>query len=73
VIPEPAQSIRAGGPLKPVARIGLDLTGPKAEQQRYWRGEYPQVDLRRWFSGDQIASAVAEQGEYARLLARRRV
>ena len=73
VIPDPGTSGRANGPLQPVARIGLDLTAPKASQQHYWRGEYPQVDLRRWFSGDQIASAVAEQGEYARLLARRRV
>lgn len=73
VIPEPAHSIRAGGPLKPVARIGLDLTGSKAEQQRYWRGEYPAVDLSRWFTAEQIAAATSEQGEYAGLLARRRV
>lgn len=73
VIPDPGKSGRASGPLQPVARIGLDLTAPKADQQHYWRGEYPQVELRRWFSGDQIASAVAEQSEYARLLARRRV
>lgn len=73
VVPEPAESVRAGGPLRPVARIGLDLTAPKAEQQHFWRGEYPEVDLHRWFSAEQIASAIAEQGEYARLLARRRV
>ncbi len=73
VIPEPDQGIRAGGPLKPVARVGLDLTAPKAQQQHYWRGDYPAVDLSRWFTPAQVAAATAEQGDYARVLARLRV
>lgn len=73
MIPDPTHGRRAGGPLAPVARIGLDLTGPKADQQHYWRGEYPAVDLGRWFTAGQIAQATREQGEYARLLACKRV
>ncbi|AMN47683.1 4-hydroxy-3-polyprenylbenzoate decarboxylase [Steroidobacter denitrificans] len=73
VIPDPQHGRRVGGPLKPVARVGLDLTGPKAEQQHYWRGEYPAVDLRKWFTDAEISKAISEQGEYARLLAAKRV
>ena len=72
VIPEPRHGLGAG-PLKPAARIGFDLTAPKAEQKHYWRGEYPAVDLEKWFSKEQIAKSQREQNEYARLLAKRRV
>lgn len=72
VIPEPLHG-RGKGPLKPVARIGIDLTCPKEDREHYWRGEYPNVDLEKWFSKEQVTRATAGQSDYAKLLAGKRV
>ena len=61
------------GPTAPVLRMGFDATVPYEHKWQYWRGEYPQVDLERWFSGDEIARVQAMQSEYARLLISKRV
>jgi 4-hydroxy-3-polyprenylbenzoate decarboxylase len=72
VIPEGHHG-RLAGPLKLVSRIGFDLTAPKADQVHFWRGQYPEINLEKWLTKEQIASARAQQNDYAKLLARKRV
>ncbi|ODS65758.1 MAG: hypothetical protein ABS43_31370 [Bordetella sp. SCN 67-23] len=72
VIPRPTSEVR-DGPLSPVGRVGFDLTAPKQFQNLFWRGQYPRVDLRKWFTDEQIAAVQARQSPYARVLARKAV
>lgn len=72
VIPRPTHEVR-DGPLSPIARVGFDLTTPKQFQDQFWRGQYPRVDLRRWFTDEQIAAVQARQDPYSKLLARKAV
>lgn len=72
VIPRPTHELR-DGPLSPVGRVGFDLTAPKQFEDQFWRGQYPRVDLRRWFTEEQIAAVQARQSAYARMLAQKAV
>ena len=55
--------------------IGIDATVPFDHPLKavFRQGKYPvdKIDLRRWFTEEQIASARARQSEYGRLLAER--
>lgn len=72
MIPRPVNEPR-DNPLSPVGRVGFDLTAPKQHQNLFWRGQYPRVDLRRWFTDEQIAAVQARQSSYAKVLARKAV
>jgi 4-hydroxy-3-polyprenylbenzoate decarboxylase len=50
--------------------IGLDATVPFRYQDAFKRASYPieKVDLKKWFSEEQIAKVRAIQSEYARSL-----
>lgn len=61
------------GPTAPVWRMGFDATVPFEHKWQYWRGEFPKVDLGKWFSQDEIAKVRALQSEYAKLMAEKRV
>ncbi|MBI2849210.1 MAG: UbiD family decarboxylase [Chloroflexi bacterium] len=50
----------------------IDATVPFGEKWKYKLGEYPKVDLSRWFTPDQIQRGQALQTDYARLCAQRR-
>ncbi|MBI4333051.1 MAG: UbiD family decarboxylase [Chloroflexi bacterium] len=51
--------------------IAFDATVPLGAKENFERAHYPvdRVDLKKWFSGDEIAAAKARQSEYARILA----
>ena len=72
VIPRPTSDVREN-PLSPVGRVGFDLTAPKQFQKLFWRGQYPKVDLGKWFTPEQVAAVAAQQSAYAKLLARNAV
>lgn len=52
--------------------LGIDATVPFLQKWRYERAHYPSdmVDLTRWFKQADIDAARAQQGEYAKILAR---
>ena len=52
--------------------LGIDATIPFLQKWRYERCHYPSdmVDLKRWFTDKEIKSAKAQQGEYAKVLAK---
>jgi 4-hydroxy-3-polyprenylbenzoate decarboxylase len=52
--------------------IGIDATVPFEFKGEFTRSHYPvdRIDLRRWFSEEQIATVTASQDEYAKVLAR---
>jgi 4-hydroxy-3-polyprenylbenzoate decarboxylase len=60
------------GEFIPDAHIGIDATAPYDMKWLNERARYPvdKVDLKNWFSEQQIASAQAMQSEYARVLAK---
>jgi 4-hydroxy-3-polyprenylbenzoate decarboxylase len=60
------------GEFIPDAHIGIDATAPYDMKWLYERARYPvdKVDLKKWFSEQQIASVQAMQSEYARVLAK---
>lgn len=62
----PAQAVYEGG-------IGFDVTVPMDLKWRFKVGKYAvdRVDLRKWFSEEEITNIQAQQNEYARLLAKR--
>jgi len=64
---------RTIGPTAPVWRMGFDATVPLEHKWQYWRGEFPEVDLGKWFTMDEITRVRALQSEYAKLLAEKRV
>ena len=72
VIPRPVNEVR-DNPLSPVGRVGFDLTAPKQYQSQFWRGQYPRVDLRKWFTDEQIAALHARRTSYAAVLASKAV
>ena len=53
--------------------IGLDCTAPFDLKWRFMVGKYSvdRVDLKKWFSEEEIAAVRAQQSEYAKLLAER--
>jgi 4-hydroxy-3-polyprenylbenzoate decarboxylase len=53
--------------------LGFDATVPLDRKWLFQQGKYPvdRIDLRKWFSEAEIAAALAQQSEYARVLARR--
>lgn len=67
------QSGESLGPLAPVWRMGFDATVPWESRWQYWRGEFPKVNLEKWFTKDDIARVRAMQSEYARVIAEKRV
>ncbi|MDI7261426.1 MAG: UbiD family decarboxylase [Thermodesulfobacteriota bacterium] len=52
--------------------LGIDATVPFLEKWRYERAHYPSdiVDLKKWFKEEEIKAAKAQQGEYAKVLAK---
>jgi 3-polyprenyl-4-hydroxybenzoate decarboxylase len=52
--------------------IGIDATVPFDSKEEFRRSHYPvdKVDLRKWFSEEEIAAVQASQDEYAKVLAR---
>jgi len=52
--------------------LGIDATVPFLNKWRYERAHYPSdmVDLKKWFKQKDIEAAKAQQGEYAKVLAR---
>ncbi len=52
--------------------IGIDATVPFESKEEFRRSHYPvdKVDLRKWFSKEEIAAVRESQDEYARVLAR---
>lgn len=75
-----------GAPMLPIERIamgggtvfqygggvGIDATVPFESKQEFARSYYPvdKIDLKRWLSDEEIASAQSSQNEYAKVLAR---
>jgi len=51
--------------------IGLDCTAPWNEKWRFERAHYPvdRIDLRQWFTDEQIKDIVSQQCNYAKVLA----
>jgi len=72
IVPQTSEGV-IDGPLRPVSKIGFDVTASKEHQTLYWRGEYPRVDLEKWLSKEEIAKVRAQQSEYGRLLAKKKV
>ncbi|MDD5006988.1 MAG: UbiD family decarboxylase [Syntrophorhabdaceae bacterium] len=52
--------------------LGIDATVHFMEKWRYERAHYPSdmVDLKKWFSDKEIKASLAQQGDYARSMAR---
>jgi 4-hydroxy-3-polyprenylbenzoate decarboxylase len=67
------QSGEVTSPVSPVWRMGFDATVPWDYRWQYWRGEFPKVDLEKWFTPKEIARVRAMQSDYARLIADKRV
>ncbi|MFC2003476.1 UbiD family decarboxylase domain-containing protein [Chloroflexota bacterium] len=61
------------GPFVPVTRMGFDATVPIRNKWAYLRGKYPEVNLEKWLTREQIKKARALQCDYAKLLAKERV
>jgi len=55
-----------------VSAIGIDATVPFPLKWNYERTKYPvgKIDLRKWFSEEEIAAAKSQQCEYADVLAK---
>jgi 4-hydroxy-3-polyprenylbenzoate decarboxylase len=53
--------------------IGMDATVPLALKWKFKQAKHPidRVDLEKWFSAEEIASAKAMQHDYARVMAQR--
>ena len=51
--------------------IGLDCTAPWNEKWRFERAHYPvdRINLRKWFTDEQIKNIISQQCEYAKVLA----
>lgn len=51
--------------------LGIDATVPFLGKERFERAHYPSdiVDLKKWFTDSEIKAALAQQGEYAKVLA----
>jgi UbiD family decarboxylase len=66
---EPATTIGAGifG-----GGMGIDATVPFVQKSRHERAHYPcdTIDLKKWFTENEIKAAKAQQGEYARVLSK---
>ena len=73
---------RQGNPMEELSEIsglqgfyGIDATVPFNHPLKmvFKQGKYPvdQIDLRKWFTNEQIASARARQCEYAKVIAKR--
>jgi 4-hydroxy-3-polyprenylbenzoate decarboxylase len=56
-----------------IGGLGVDATRPFGLKDKFKRAHYPadQIDLRKWFTEEQIGAVRQQQCEYARLLARR--
>jgi UbiD family decarboxylase len=67
----PAQELSPDGQFE--GGLGIDATIPWAKKSRWKRTHHPvdQIDLRRWFSKEQIDAVQLMQSEYGRLLARK--
>jgi len=65
--------VRPFSPSTPKPRLGFDCTVPVTQKVNFQRGEFPKVDLSKWFTAEQITRVRAMQSEYARLLADKRV
>jgi UbiD family decarboxylase len=51
--------------------LGLDCTAPWNEKWRFERAHYPvdRIDLKKWFTDEQIKNIMSQQCEYAKVLA----
>ena len=65
--------VRPISPSTPKYRIGYDCTVPFAHKAQFNRGEFADVDLKKWFSEADIARVQAMQSEYAKVMAKQRV
>ena len=54
------------------ASVGFDATVPYNVSSKFKVGVYPKVDLKKWFTNEQISHAIAEQTVYARSMAEKR-
>jgi 4-hydroxy-3-polyprenylbenzoate decarboxylase len=61
------------GPTAPVSRMGFNATAPWDEKWEYFRGEFPEINLNKWFTDAQVKKLQAQQSEYAKVLAHKRV
>ena len=71
IMKAPARSSAYSGAYPSSSGIGIDATVPWNDRDLFERAHYPSdlIDLRNWLTEEQIHSALARQGEYARLLA----
>jgi UbiD family decarboxylase len=53
-------------------KIGFDATYRYAERQRYERPKFPEVDVTKWISKEDLSDVQAKQSDYAKCLARSR-
>jgi gallate decarboxylase subunit C len=65
--------VRPISPSTPKYRVGYDCTVPFASKVQFNRGEFAKVELEKWFSKEDIERVQAMQGEYAKVMAEKRV
>jgi 4-hydroxy-3-polyprenylbenzoate decarboxylase len=53
--------------------IGIDATIPYANKWKFRLGKHPKVDLKRWFTDNEINKGRAMQSPYAKSMAERRI
>jgi 4-hydroxy-3-polyprenylbenzoate decarboxylase len=53
-------------------KVGFDATYSLEDRHRYVRSNFPECDLRKWLSEDQLMQIRSRQSDYAKSLARRR-
>jgi 3-polyprenyl-4-hydroxybenzoate decarboxylase len=53
-------------------KVGFDATYSLEDRHRYVRSNFPECDLRKWLSEDQLMQIRLRQSDYAKSLARRR-
>jgi 4-hydroxy-3-polyprenylbenzoate decarboxylase len=70
----PAERIDAVGRARHEVGLGIDATVPFKQKDYFERGKYPtdKVDLKKWLSTEEISDALAQQSEYAQILAGRK-
>jgi 3-polyprenyl-4-hydroxybenzoate decarboxylase len=66
----PAERLGAKGSPRHQVGLGLDATAPFSHKDYFERGAYPseRIDLKKWLNDEEIASSLALQSEYARIL-----
>ncbi len=54
------------------AKLGIDATVPYPLRWKFELGKYPEVDLTKWFTKEEITKGQNLQDEYAKILVKRR-